>query len=88
MIEAMAWGTLVIAFRHGSVMEIIQNGLTGFVVSSVEEAVTAVKHLELPDRRLCRKTFEERFSSEPMAREYLTVYDCVPRRGRFYSRNR
>jgi glycosyltransferase involved in cell wall biosynthesis len=77
MIEAMACGTPVIAFRHGAVAEVVQDDITGFVVSSVEEAVSAVKRLEVLNRRLCRKAFEQRFSSERMAKDYLAVYERV-----------
>jgi glycosyltransferase involved in cell wall biosynthesis len=53
MIEAMACGTPVVAFPGGSVREIVQDGVTGFVVSSMDEALRAVKRLELVDRRHC-----------------------------------
>jgi glycosyltransferase involved in cell wall biosynthesis len=81
MIEAMACGTPVIAFRHGAVAEVLQDGITGFIVSSVEEAVSAVKRLDELSRRLCRKAFEQRFSSERMANDYLAVYERVLREG-------
>jgi glycosyltransferase involved in cell wall biosynthesis len=74
MIEAMACGTPVIAFRGGSVEEIIEDGVSGFMVDSVEEAVEAVKRLRTLDRRRCRKVFEERFSARRMCNEYLRVY--------------
>jgi glycosyltransferase involved in cell wall biosynthesis len=81
MIEAMACGTPVLAFSHGAVAELVQDDITGFVVSSVEEAVSAVKRLEVLDRRRCRKVFEQRFSSERMAQDYLDVYQRVLRQG-------
>lgn len=77
MIEAMACGTPVIAFRGGSVDEIIDEGVTGFIVESIEEAVDAVKRLPSIDRRRCREVFEERFSARRMCNDYLRVYKRV-----------
>lgn len=77
MIEAMATGTPVVAFRAGSVPEILEDGVTGFIVSTVEEAVNAVRRIDEIDRATCRRTFETRFSSERMARDYLALYDEV-----------
>ena len=77
MIEAMACGTPVIAFRGGSVDEIIEDGVTGFIVESVEEAVEAVERIPSIDRRQCRAVFEERFSSRRMCQDYLHVYETV-----------
>src|SRR5262249_7239490 len=74
MIEAMACGTPVIAFRCGSVPEVIADGETGFVVETVEQAVDAVRHVERLYRRRCRQVFEERFDAGRMARDYLDVY--------------
>ncbi|MEW6268882.1 MAG: glycosyltransferase, partial [Thermodesulfobacteriota bacterium] len=74
MIEAMACGTPVVAYRRGSVPEVIDEGVTGFVVDDVDDAVRAVGRLETLDRRTCRAVFERRFSAERMAREYLDVY--------------
>ena len=74
MIEAMACGTPVIAFRGGSVEEIIEDGVSGFIVDSVDEAVEAIKRLRTLDRRRCRKVFEERFSARRMCNEYLRGY--------------
>jgi glycosyltransferase involved in cell wall biosynthesis len=68
MIEAMACGTPVIAYRSGSVPEVIDDGLTGFIVESEEEAVDAVNRLARLDRRKVRERFEERFSAHRMAR--------------------
>jgi glycosyltransferase involved in cell wall biosynthesis len=75
MIEAMACGTPVIAFRNGSVPEIIDDGVTGFVVNDVDEAVEATRRARTLDRRLCRRTFEERFSVARMTNDYLRLYD-------------
>jgi glycosyltransferase involved in cell wall biosynthesis len=74
MIEAMACGTPVIAYRSGSVPEIIDEGGTGFIVDSEEEAVRAVNELARLDRRKVRARFEERFSAQRMAREYESQY--------------
>jgi glycosyltransferase involved in cell wall biosynthesis len=74
MIEAMACATPVIAFRHGSVPEILEDGLTGFVVENVEEAAAAVGRLDRLFRPSIRSRFEERFSARAMAREYVRIY--------------
>jgi glycosyltransferase involved in cell wall biosynthesis len=74
MIEAMSCGTPVIAFRRGSVPEIVEHGRTGFVVNDVEEAVAAVGLIDALDRREIRAHFERRFPVERMAEQYLTVY--------------
>ncbi len=78
MIEAMACGTPVIAFRSGSVPEIIENGVSGFIVDSIEEAVNAVRQIEALDRAKVRAAFERRFIAEHMAREYLAIYHSLP----------
>ena len=80
MIEAMANGTPVVAFRRGSVPEIIDTGVTGFIVDSVDEAVAAVPRSVALDRRTIRHRFEERFSAERMARDYVERYRDVLRR--------
>ena len=74
MIEAMACGTPVIAFRRGSVPEVIEDGLTGFVVDTVEEAAAATKCLDRLFRPSIRSRFEERFSARAMARDYCAIY--------------
>ena len=74
LIEAMACGTPVIAFNRGSVPEIVEDGLTGFVVENDEGAVAAASRLSRLSRRAVRQRFEERFTARRMAREYLTVY--------------
>src|SRR5262249_48670540 len=74
LIEAMACGTPAIAFNRGSVPEIIEDGLTGFVVEGKKEAVAATRRLSRLSRRAIRQRFEERFTSRQMAREYLMVY--------------
>lgn len=75
MIEAMACGTPVIAFRGGSVAEILDHGLTGYVVGSVEEAVRAARRVHLIDRRMCRSIFVQRFSARRMCNDYSRAYD-------------
>jgi len=80
MIEAMANGTPVIAFSRGSVSEIIDDGVTGFVVDNVGAAVAAVPRATALDRSRVRRRFEERFSVERMARDYVELYGDVLRR--------
>jgi glycosyltransferase involved in cell wall biosynthesis len=74
MIEAMACGTPVLAFRCGSVPEIIEDGLTGITVDTVEEAIAALPRVMALDRRKVRKRFEQRFSARRMATDYVKVY--------------
>jgi glycosyltransferase involved in cell wall biosynthesis len=74
MAEAMACGTPVIAYRRGSVPEIIEEGVTGFIVHDLEGAVRAAEHIPTLDRWRCRQRFEERFSAARMARDYLASY--------------
>ena len=81
LIDAMANGTPVIAFGRGSVPEIVDDGVTGFIVDSVDEAVAAVPRAKALDRGTIRQRFEERFSVERMAHDYLALYDTVLRRG-------
>lgn len=74
MIEAMACGTPVVAFRRGSVPEVMIDGVTGFVVNDVDEAAKAVRHVAKLDRHACRQAFVERFNAARMARDYERVY--------------
>lgn len=74
MIEAMACGTPVIAFNQGSVPEIMEDGVTGFLCQNIEEAVAAVKRLPEISRQRCREVFEERFSADRMAQDYVKIY--------------
>ena len=74
MIEAMACGVPVIAFAGGSVEEIIDHGVTGFVVEAMDDAVEAVRRIGRIDRLTCRRTFERRFSARRMAAQYVDVY--------------
>ncbi|MDP8986309.1 MAG: glycosyltransferase family 4 protein [Pseudomonadota bacterium] len=74
MIEAMACGTPVIAFNCGSVPEILQDGLTGFIVENEQQAIEAVAQLGTLDRGRIRAEFERRFTAQHMARNYLELY--------------
>jgi glycosyltransferase involved in cell wall biosynthesis len=74
MIEAMACGTPVIAFRRGSVPEVIDDGVTGFLCEDVDEAVEAVGRLSEISRAGCRSVLEQRFTAERMAHDYLDIY--------------
>jgi glycosyltransferase involved in cell wall biosynthesis len=75
MIESMACGTPVIAYRAGSVPEVIDHGVSGFIVDDIEGAVEAVGRLDELDRAAVRAAFERRFSVERMARDYVEVYE-------------
>ena len=75
MIEAMACGTPVIAFNSGSVPEIIEDGLTGFIVENEVAAVAAIERAARLPRGRIRRRFEQRFTSRRMAEDYLRVYD-------------
>lgn len=77
MIESMACGTPVIAHPMGSVPEIIEHGKNGFIVNTVEEAVRVIKKLDSFDRQNVRRSFEERFTAERMAKEYVAVYKKI-----------
>jgi glycosyltransferase involved in cell wall biosynthesis len=73
----MACGTPVIAWRCGSVPEVVDDGVTGYVVDSIEEAVAAVDKAVRLDRAKVRGRFEDRFSAERMVEDYLAVYEQV-----------
>jgi len=77
MIEALACGTPVVAYRNGSVPEVMANGGTGFVVDNQDDAVEAVGRISSIDRRRCRQEFLERFSAPRMARDYLKIYERI-----------
>jgi glycosyltransferase involved in cell wall biosynthesis len=74
MIEAMACGTPVIAYRKGSVDEVMEHGRTGFIVEGLKDAVEAVQQVNRLSRLRCRQVFEERFTASRMAMDYLRVY--------------
>jgi glycosyltransferase involved in cell wall biosynthesis len=74
MIEAMACGTPVIAFNRGSVPEVIDDGLTGFIVEDINGAIGAVDRLSHLSRAKIRTHFEQHFTARRMAQDYLSVY--------------
>ena len=80
MIEAMACGTPVIAFHRGSVPEVIDEGLTGLIVDTEEEAVRAVRRLDELDRQRVRAGFERRFTASRMAGDYVKIYKTLANR--------
>ncbi|HEY6110980.1 MAG TPA: glycosyltransferase, partial [Chthoniobacterales bacterium] len=82
MIEAMACGTPIIAYRQGSVPEVIEEGHTGFVVDDLADAIAAAKRVPELSRKRCREIFEERFTARRMARDYLRVYQGLIERER------
>jgi glycosyltransferase involved in cell wall biosynthesis len=77
MIEAMACGTPVIAWRRGSVSEIIEHGVTGFIVDSEAEAVDAIERIPTLDRRRVRAAFERRFTARRMAESYRRCFQWL-----------
>ena len=78
MIEAMACGTPVVAFRAASVPEVIEDGVSGFIVRDIEQAVDAVSRLGELDRTTIRAAFDRRFSVKRMAGNYLAIYRSLP----------
>jgi glycosyltransferase involved in cell wall biosynthesis len=83
MIEAMACGTPVVAYRRGSVPEVVDDGVTGFIVENADEAVAAVREVARLDRRAIRRRFEKRFSARRMARAYEGRYRKLIAAGSF-----
>jgi glycosyltransferase involved in cell wall biosynthesis len=79
MIEAMACGTPVVAWRRGSVPEVVEHGVTGYVVESVEAGVEAVRGIASLNRVRCRQEFEKRFGASRMAADYVTLYERLIR---------
>ncbi|MFT8897212.1 MAG: glycosyltransferase family 4 protein [Acetobacter sp.] len=77
MIEAMACGTPVIAFRHGSVPEVIEDGVTGAIVTNEKEAIAAYPRVEKLDPASIRSEFEKRFTARRMAENYLAIYQTL-----------
>jgi glycosyltransferase involved in cell wall biosynthesis len=77
MVEAMACGTPVIAYRGGSVPEVMDHGVTGFIVDDEDEAVRALERVRTLDRARCRQGFEKRFSVSRMARDYVSIYEQI-----------
>ena len=78
MIELMACGTPVIAFRRGSAPEVVDDGVSGFIVDDVDGAVEAVRRLPAYDRTKARECFERRFTIERVADDYLKIYRSLP----------
>ncbi|MDW9818609.1 glycosyltransferase [Sinorhizobium meliloti] len=78
MIEAMACGTPVLAFRYGSAPEVIDDGVSGILVDTVEQAVESLGRVLELDRRKVRESFERRFTTERMTRDYLDIYQNLP----------
>jgi glycosyltransferase involved in cell wall biosynthesis len=74
MVEAMACGTPVIAYERGSVPEVMENGVTGFIVNEIEQAVEAVGRVRDLSRAGCREVFEKRFTASRMASDYINAY--------------
>jgi glycosyltransferase involved in cell wall biosynthesis len=74
MIEAMACGTPVIALRNGSVPEVVDDGITGFIVDDEATAASAARQIHMLDRTLIRTIFERRFTARRMAEDYTRIY--------------
>jgi glycosyltransferase involved in cell wall biosynthesis len=74
MIESLACGTPVVAFRGGSVPEVIEDGKTGFIADSLEQAIEQTRRIDVLDRRVCRECFDRRFSTRRMAENYVECY--------------
>jgi glycosyltransferase involved in cell wall biosynthesis len=77
MMEAMACGTPVVANPNGSVPEVIENGITGFIVPGAEGAIEVLRDIQSFDRHRCRRRFEERFTEKRMTEDYLAIYERV-----------
>lgn len=77
LIEALACGTPVLAYRRGSIPEIIEHGVTGFVAENLAEMVSAVERIGEIDRHRCRASFEQRFTADRMARDYVALYEQI-----------
>jgi glycosyltransferase involved in cell wall biosynthesis len=77
MIESMACGTPVVAFPGGSVPEVIDDGITGFIVEELDEAIERAAAVETIDRRACRETFEQRFTIAQMTKRYVETYEML-----------
>jgi len=80
MIEAMACGTPVIAYRSGAVPEVMEEGHTGFIVEGLEDAVEAVRRVPELSRKRCREIFDQRFTAARMAHDYVRVYERLIKR--------
>jgi glycosyltransferase involved in cell wall biosynthesis len=78
----MSCGTPCIAWRCGSVPEVVDHGVTGFIVDCLDSAVDAVRRVSMLDRAAVRARFEQRFSAERMAKDYLAIYQSLAARRR------
>ena len=85
MIEAMACGTPVIAYDSGSVPEVMEDGVTGFIVREIDEAAEAVGRVRNLSRARCREVFEKRFTAGRMANDYVNLYERMLRRSATYA---
>src|SRR5437762_1249248 len=88
MIEAMACGTPVIAYRGGAVPELVEPGRTGFIVEGLENAVEAVRHVAQLRRKRCREVFEQRFTATRMAHDYLQQFERLIAKDKKFRRPR
>jgi glycosyltransferase involved in cell wall biosynthesis len=77
IIEALACGTPVVAYGNGAIPELLEHGRTGFVVHNQQEAIAAARDIGRIDRRVCRDVFEQRFSAQVMARQYVARYQAL-----------
>jgi glycosyltransferase involved in cell wall biosynthesis len=73
----MACGTPIIAFDRGSMPELIEDGKTGFLVNTMDEAIEAVAHIKDIDRACCRRRVEQYFTVDRMVEEYIQVYETI-----------
>jgi glycosyltransferase involved in cell wall biosynthesis len=83
MLEAMACGTPVVAFRNGSVPEVIENGVSGYIVDSIEDAIEAASRVDQLSRARVRDAFERRFSARRMAEDYLRLCGGIAERRKY-----
>ena len=77
LIESLACGVPVVGYPRGSVPEIIEDGVSGFLVNNVDEAAKALENISAIDRKKCRESFELRFSAKRMAHDYLNIYQRI-----------
>ncbi len=91
LIEALACGTPVFAYRRGSIPEIIEDGITGFICDGLDEMVAKIDRLPLIQRQRCRASFEARFTVQRLVQDYLAIYErmaAVPMRSRMLANGR
>ncbi len=88
MIEALACGTPIVAYRNGSVPEVLVEGETGFICTGLEGAVRAAKRIPSLSRKRCREVFETRFTAERMAEDYLALFELLRRQPSIPSREK